>query len=108
MGMMVAFPLHHRKFDEYTDLLTELEVNGCPAEFPVIKENEAVICGSEYTSVENTEGLFHCLNLDSMQETYNRLHLLLKSTLRWYICTDFPELINRLRTAIDQENRNSQ
>ena len=90
-NILGSFPVN-----DHTDILKQLNIDGAPTQFPELKENESVICGSVSDEEPGTEFLVSCASLCSMKETYNRWHIFLKDTLHWYICTNYPELIQRI------------
>ena len=96
MNLFIASILDSLPVNDHTDILKQLDITGVPNQFPELKENEAVICGSVSTTTPGTEFLVSCASLSSMKETYSRWHVFLGNTLHWYICTDYPELIQRL------------
>ena len=97
MSLLFALPLRYLNVTENTDILEALSIEGRPTAFPELKENEIVICGSVSKERENMELLFVCNSLNSMQETYVRLHLFLKETLHWYLCKNSKELPKRFK-----------
>ena len=90
------------KISKCTAYMTEIDIEGCPTEFPEIASDQVIVCGSvSQTDPKQVEYLWVCRNLDVMRFVYERLGIFLKNDLHWYICREVSELAEIIHNTIN-------